>query len=391
MALLDYCTTELQKEYVLALEAEHTETKAAEALGITRDKLHAVVKNPKRRQVRAAKEAATGNDPDHGLTRKGPEGYTLAGFSDMRTNEEGKPIWYKFSQDKEQAAALMESMVAAMASDVRAVPPMPAPTPKQDPAKDLCNLYTLTDSHVGMLAWQKEGGADWNLEIAERVLVGAFHSMMKSAPDSDLGIVAELGDFEHQDGYDAVTPTSKHNLDSAARFPKIIEASIRIRRSIIDAALAKHKQVVCVIAEGNHNIVSSMWMRKMFAALYADEPRVTIIDTELPYYAYQFGKVMLGWHHGHKKAKEALPMLFAAQFHEIWGKTEIRHIHTGHQHHLHIKEYSGAIVHQHQTLAARDAHASHGGFLSERSADCITYHKEHGQVAANFVKPSMLM
>ncbi|CAB3741156.1 hypothetical protein LMG22037_06465 [Paraburkholderia phenoliruptrix] len=44
---------------------------------------------------------------------------------------------------------------------------------------------------------------------------------------------------------------------------------------------------------------------------------------------------------------------------------------------------------QHPTLAARDAYAARGGWLSERSATAITYHSQFGQVARNTVVPEM--
>ena len=144
------------------------------------------------------------------------------------------------------------------------------------------------------------------------------------------------------------------------------------------------------MAEGNHDMASAVWLRIMFKALYENEPRVEIIDTELPYYAVEFGKNMLASHHGHKKKKEALPLLFAAQFPEIWGRTTYRVCHVGHMHHIDEKEHSGMTVHQHPTLAARDSHAARGGWLSHRQASSITYHKDHGEVARNTIKPEML-
>lgn len=45
---------------------------------------------------------------------------------------------------------------------------------------------------------------------------------------------------------------------------------------------------------------------------------------------------------------------------------------------------------QHPTLAARDAYAARGGWISERQASAITYHKLHGQVARNIVTPEMV-
>ncbi|WP_217468975.1 hypothetical protein, partial [Paraburkholderia phenoliruptrix] len=74
---------------------------------------------------------------------------------------------------------------------------------------------------------------------------------------------------------------------------------------------------------------------------------------------------------------------------KVWGDTIKRYCSTGHRHHVEEKEHSGMTVIQHPTLAARDAYAARGGWLSERSATAITYHSQFGQVARNTVVPEM--
>ena len=76
--------------------------------------------------------------------------------------------------------------------------------------KDLLTLITMTDSHVGMLAWDKETGEDWDLGIAERCLTQTFCQMIDAAPASAIGILNQLGDFLHFDSLVPITPTSKH-------------------------------------------------------------------------------------------------------------------------------------------------------------------------------------
>jgi hypothetical protein len=129
----------------------------------------------------------------------------------------------------------------------------------------------------------------------------------------------------------------------------------------------------------------------MFAALYENEPRVTVDDSELPYYVYQHGETMLGFHHGHIKKPDQLPGMFAAQFAKTWGQTTRRYVHCGHRHHSYENEKDGMVITQHPTLAGRDAYAARSGWHSERRARCITYHKSFGRVASNDVTPEMLL
>jgi hypothetical protein len=360
------------------------ERPAARALGVGRTTIQASMD-----RLRAT-AAARGYAPEFDLQHPVAPGQILKGASTLY--RDGVPVmqWVKTRADADQMAEIMRSAAAAMAEELPRVKPVKAPKLTND---KLATVYTLTDSHVGALCWRKENLApngDWDLSIAERTLVGCFEYMVQASPAARVGIVAQLGDFLHSDGLEAKTPTSGHILDQDGRFPKVVETAIRILRRVIALALAKHEQVVVLMAEGNHDLASSVWLRAMFKALYENEPRVHVIDSELPYYVHQHGSTMLAWHHGHLKKNDQLPLLLAAQFPRVWGDTTKRYVHTGHRHHGEEKEHAGIKVIQHPTLAARDAYAARGGWMSERECTAITYHADTGQVCRHTVTPEML-
>jgi hypothetical protein len=91
--------------------------------------------------------------------------------------------------------------------------PRIAPTVPPRGSQELCTVYTLTDCHVGALAWHREGGADWDLQIAEDTLIGCFRHMIESSPASDMAVVNQLGDFLHFDGW----KPPPHRAQSARR------------------------------------------------------------------------------------------------------------------------------------------------------------------------------
>jgi hypothetical protein len=159
---------------------------------------------------------------------------------------------------------------------------------------------------------------------------------------------------------------------------------------MVAMALTKHDTVHLVIAEGNHDEESAGWLSDLFAVHYEQEDRITVNNTSLPFYVIEWGQTMIGIHHGHKVKNEALPLLFAAQFASIWGRTSRREIHCGHRHHRDEKEYNGVTVIQHPTLSARDAYAARGGWIADRAAWSITYHKTFGAVGRVMVTPEML-
>ena len=334
------------------------------------------------------KAARSGYAPEHHMNNPVPSGYVVKGVSTY-FDESGKPKgqWVKSTLDQDKREELIREAFQAMSEDLPRIEPS---SPPEVSTKELCNLYVMTDCHVGMLAWHKESGEDWDLKIAERVLVGCFEQMVKSSPPAAVGVVAQLGDWLHSDGILPVTPTSHHILDQDGRFSKIVQSSVRILRHLVDFALQRHEKVIVLMAEGNHDISSSIWLRTMFNALYENDERVEIIDSEMPYYVHQHGDTMLAFHHGHLKKNDQLPLLFASQFPKIWGGTTKRYCHTGHRHHVEEKEHNGMTVVQHPTLAARDAYASRGGWISERQVSAITYHSKFGQVAKITITPEML-
>jgi hypothetical protein len=380
--LLDYATPQ-QAKYLQAVIDHGSMRAAARALGLHKTSIDQALQTVRR--VAAAK----GYAPAFDMVRPVPEPFRVRGVSTYY-NKEGVASgqWVKSALDDEQWEAVKRAALAALAEEL----PRVAATPFAGHAVDaLATVYTLTDSHVGQLSWGRETlGADWDLKIAEATLTGCFDQMIAASPAAAVGIVNQLGDFLHQDGLAAITPTSGFNLDSDGRFEKIVEVAIRVLRRVIGAALAKHERVIVLLAEGNHDIVSSIWLRALFRAVYENEPRVEVLDSALPYYVYQHGETMLGFHHGHLLKNSQLPLLMAAQFPEVWGRTKKRYVHVGHRHHIDIKEHSGITVHQHPTLAARDAYAARGGWIAERQVTALTYHKKHGQVRSDTVVPEML-
>jgi hypothetical protein len=307
-------------------------------------------------------------------------------LTDLRTGEQMLQ-WERTSLDRQKAAEAREAAFAAMAAELPRIAPSEPPRAVN---ADLCNLYTFTDYHLGMLAQEEEGGANWDLKIAEATLVQSYAAMVSQSPSADTAVINLQGDLLHTDGMLPVTPAHGHILDADSRYSKIVKVAIRAIRQLVQMALAKHREVRLIIAEGNHDESGSIWLRQMFDALYECEPRVTVDTSVLPFYIFLWGETFLGFHHGHKVKNEQLPLLFAAQFRSEWGATSKAYLHCGHRHHSDEKEYSGATVVQHPTLAARDAYAARGGWIAERAAQSITYSKRFGQVGRVYVTPEML-
>jgi hypothetical protein len=373
--------TDRQAQIIDAINEHDSWRYAAKALGV-----HEGTINSAMRAVRK-KAAIQGYAPEADMHVVIPSPFVVKGTSTLYKDGVPKLQWVKTRLDDQLKEEAIRAAYDSMADELPRLSPIPKPIIAHE---KLCNLYTITDFHLGMLSNEKESGADWDLKIAEKLLIDCFEQSILSTPHAKTAFINQLGDFLHSDGIMPVTPTSGHIVDQDGRFAKIVTVALRVLRRVIDIALMRHEKVVVLMAEGNHDITSSIWLRVMFKALYENEPRVQVIDSDLPYYHYQHGQTMLAFHHGHLSKNDSLPLLFASQFPKVWGNTTKRYCHTGHRHHVEEKEHSGMKVIQHATLSARDAYASRGGWLSEREATAITYHSEFGQVARTTVTPEML-
>lgn len=338
--------------------------------------------------VEDQRAAMQGFAPDHDMTHVVPAPFTVKGVSTYY-NKDGERAgqWVKTRIDDGKVDEAMRSAIDALTISMPRAKPVAAPNHS---VAHLCTLYTLTDCHVGMYAWEPETGADWDLDIAEKMLTGAIKYLVDASPSASTCIINQLGDFLHYDSLSAITPQHGHLLDADGRYSKVVSVATRILRCIIDTALTRHQNVIVLMAEGNHDMASSVWLRHLFGLLYEDEPRVTVMQSETPYYVHTHGKTMLCFHHGHLSKNDSLPLLFAAQYAQQWGSATKRYCHTGHRHHVEEKEHSGMTVTQHATLAARDAYAARGGWIADRHIKAITYHSVYGYASAVVVTPEML-
>ena len=350
------------------------------------DKYGISTRNVSIRKARLAKKGV-GHGGD--VTRLVPDGYKIKGTSTL-TDASGntKLQWVKTDTDAERQYELMRAAVEGLCSDITPVAPTPSPKKKQN--SNLLNLYTVSDFHLGMLAWADETGDDWDMNIAEDLFARWFDAAFIQAPDAATGVINLLGDFAHFDSLDAVTPASGHILDADTRYQKLVRYMIRMVRRVISMALVKHKLVKLVIVQGNHDESGMIWLAEMFHTLYGNEPRVLVDTSADVYKMVQHGKTTLFFHHGHKCKFDAIEPVMIAKFRKAFGESEYSYAHVGHLHHQKIVESRNMVVEQHRTLAAKDAYASRGGWMSKRSANVITYSADFGEVGRITISPEML-
>lgn len=404
-------TPAVADEDVLATVAAYNDngrnqSKTADALGFSRGKVQDHLRMAARRglmldtpaampgfRISRVNEGSNGKSveqkPEHGAPFELPAGHVIKGVSAL-VNADGEEVikWIKTSQDAEQRDAAMRAVVEAFKSDLPRAVPVPAPSGRN---ADLLNQYTVTDLHFGMLAWREETGADYDLKIAEQLLLDWFAAAIRQSPDASTAILCQLGDLLHHDAHESVTPAHRNVLDADSRLQKMIRIVIRTMRRIVAMLLEKHEHVHIIMSDANHDPAGGAWLREMFAAFFEDEPRVTVDTSPSTYNVFEFGQTSLFYHHGHKRKIASVDSVFVGKFREIFGRTKHSYAHMGHLHSDEMKSAPTTMkVERHETLAGPDAYAANGGWLSGRSAKVITYSKRFGEVGRITLTPEMV-
>lgn len=295
--------------------------------------------------------------------------------------------WIKTEADKDAQLAAMRAAAEAFKDDLPREIPILAP---RYCMSNLLSQYTVTDAHLGAMAWNLETGrGDYDLSIGERLLVDWFAAAIAASPPSKRAVFAQLGDFLHYDSFKSITPEHGHQLDADSRYPKMVRVAIRVVRRVLKMLLEKHEQVDVIMSDDNHSPVGEVWLREMFAVLYEDEPRLTVDTSPGTYNVVEHGEVSLFYHHGHRRGMKNLDSMFAGRFREVYGRTKLSYAHTGHKHADELKTTDLMKVEMHETIAAPDAYGSN--WLSGRSAKVIHYHDKRGEVGRNIITAEMVM
>jgi len=378
---------QLLREVVEANKNHKTRAHAARSMDIGYSRFGALLR-------RAADRGLDGSTPEPVPIGQTVKGLSTLWVTDPETGETTKRMdWVKTQQDPDRKRT---QILEAWGDEIRrlTVPHRPVEMLPHAMQADLLNHYAISDAHLGSLAVESETGNTWKLKEAERVVKACFDLMIQQAPPAQTAVVCFLGDTQDYDGLVSETTLSGHVLDSDSRFGEIVRATVRVQKHTIHRALEHHEVVYFLDAEGNHDQASSVIRRTLWEEVYSKEPRLTVIQADLPYYAMNFGHVFLGWHHGHLAPKEKLNEIFADEFPVEWsiaGKDTKRYIHFGHLHRsIEPGETRGADLIQHATLAGRNAYAARKGLRSMRRARCHTYHRIYGDVGYKTVSPEMV-
>lgn len=371
--LLKYATTDKQKAIVNAMA--ETDGKYRAAAKIAKTSHSYISETIARLKVKASSK---GVDPEHGLNREAGHAFLLDGHSDYVNEETGEVVrrWYKYNRDKQKQDEDLREYVDGL---LTFKPAKPKKAKKKQYDSDLMSAIFIGDGHIGMKAWAQETRhSNFDTDIAEQMLTDAIDDLVERAPEAETGLLVDVGDFEHAN--------SSHNttfngtpVDVDTRQGKTMRTAAEVMAYAIDRMLDKFKQVVVVVARGNHNPDVALAVQLILEFYYKREQRVIILPTDGFFHYIEWGNWLFGINHGDKLKPQKLVSVMARDMAQAWGRTTHRMWCLGHFHHQNELELDGCIVRKFGTLTPPDSWHASMGFGSGQVMEMITFKKQGGK------------
>ena len=367
--LLEYCTPiqRMHLETAIKLNSMREADKALDKSVGSTSAIHKAVK------VRAAK---VGYAPEAGVVRPMMEGFELKRVSTLARNELGEPQWQIQEQSKARQAEAMRDYVKGLCKEIEQAKPTKDKIKKYQ--SELMPSIFIGDAHIGMKAFGKETKHhNFDTDIAVQQLRDAVDYLVDKADVAETGLLVDVGDYTHADGHHNQT-TAGTSLDVDTRHRHTMYEAAMCMRYMISKMLEKCKNLVVVIARGNHNDNVAPAIELMLSFYYENEPRVTILETNGYFHYLEYGKWLIGVCHGDKQKPESLVPMMAADMPQAWGRTSHRLWATGHYHKEATKTLQGCKHKIFAALPPPDAWHSSRGFKGDGEMEMLTFRKEGG-------------
>ena len=214
----------------------------------------------------------------------------------------------------------------------------------KDPKNPQMMELALLDPHLGMLAWGKEVGVPYDLQIGIADYRRAFNSLLAVAEHYSIERICFLvgHDLFHVDspGIDVKgrsrggATTAGTTMDFDTRIARLFT---HVRRLIVDciddATGVAHVDVE--IVPGNHDRHTMYKFGEVLQAWYRNDVNVTVHNSASVRSYYRYGANIFMFTHGEEfyRKRDNLVSIFATECPpEMWVKGKVREIHVGHNH-----------------------------------------------------------
>ena len=195
-------------------------------------------------------------------------------------------------------------------------------------------------------------------------------------------------DISHIDGLQSNT-TAGTRVDSDSRYAKVFTTIFGEVVWTIEIIKKVCGRIRVVMVPGNHDTVTCFTLGFALSAAFKSDPGVYVDNAPTHKKVYAFGKCLVGWEHGNDGKHKQKPLNLAVDHPDLWGSTEHREIHTGHEHHLVAEDIQSVIVRRVASLGPNDYWHEINGYMAQRNCESFMWNKERGLIGTCvYVAPS---
>ncbi len=260
--------------------------------------------------------------------------------------------------------------------------------------KDIQLEWTLADLHYGMLAWDKETGADYDIKIARELLLDSASDIFARSGKVKETVLVLMGDNFHTDFKSNQTEKSHHSLDVDSRYTKIMYTGTSTYIDAIEICLQFSEKVKVIVLYGNHDSHSSSVLPMLFYFNFKgtkNEKRVLVDMSPAKEHYNRWGSVITIYHHGDGTKPDRV--CYALNDYILENDlTGIRYRYAK-QAHLHtelIRDIGKITYESVPSPVADDSFASGANFISKKATVATVYHKIAGEMGRYSITPQCL-
>lgn len=236
----------------------------------------------------------------------------------------------------------------------------------------------LTDSHIGLLSYNKETGEDYDVEIAiERIKTLFSDVVQRSAGRKFKRItIASLGDILHVDNFNNTT-TKGTMQDTDGRVTKWFGEAMDMMIACIDKLLELESPIEYIHLVGNHDTITGSMLAMSLEKVYAKNPNITFDTRPMPQKAVVYGNTLVGLCHGDMPKKNMTSWL-TKDYREEFGSTKFAQIHCGHLHDHSLLSENNILIYHLPAICSSSYWERKQGYRGERGMMCFIYNGETG-------------
>lgn len=234
------------------------------------------------------------------------------------------------------------------------------------------------DSHLGLLSWRNETGADYDLHIAAERFIQVFLDIVRRCEGRKFKLInfATLGDILHIDNYKNETAKGTRQ-DVDGRLSKIFDMGVDTIIQCINILLELGCPINYTYTCGNHDTFSGYALAKCVEQAFSKNPNVTFDISPMPQKAKQYGNMLVGYCHGDMSTKN-LGEWLQKKYRKQFGECRFAEVHCGHLHSEAVKENCGVLIKHLPSICESSYWECSEGYSSDRGLMAFVYNENSG-------------